>query len=239
MTVNDIIVLPFTDKVIQKTITNTIKKFENTAPSLMYNRTPVEILDNIFMGDLAKNSLVEYLVAYAEKPIIDYDEIRTDNFINADPGWDFTLGEKKIKVEVKSSTPPNNESRADIIERRDVKITASHDKGLNWISPVNLESYIHVQVYFYAKPYRKGFDTISDLSEKLLKDPMSINKILNIEKYNEPLFFGWATKREIINYSKESENNTWTFSWTTRIYWKCPIKNAHNMNELIEVMNNN
>ena len=63
----------------------------------MYGRTPVELLDNIFMGDIAKLSL-EYLKFQCINPIIDYDELRNDNFMSPDPGWDFKWRQVRIKV---------------------------------------------------------------------------------------------------------------------------------------------
>lgn len=238
MKVDDIITLPFSDNIVSKTIDTTIRKFKNTSSDLMYERTPVEILDNIFMGDIAKNCLIDYLRPFSITKIIDYDEIRLDDFMNSDPGWDFKIGNKEIKVEVKSSIPPNGESFNDIISKRDIKITASHDKGITWISPENLESRIHVQVYFYAKPYKNGAKTMDELYNKIKDNHKSFSSILNIDKYNKPLFFGWASKKEIINYSRTLNPNTWTFSWTKRLYWRCPISEAHNMEELISVMNN-
>ena len=53
-------------------------------------------------------------------------------------------------------------------------------------------------------------------------------------KYNKPLFFGVAAKKEIINYAKNL--GTWTFSWTSALYWCCPISKAHNLQELINAL---
>jgi hypothetical protein len=47
----------------------------------MYGITPVELLDNFYIGDIAKNSLLEYLRARGNNSISDYDEIRKDNFL--------------------------------------------------------------------------------------------------------------------------------------------------------------
>mgnify|MGYP000528454652 CR=1 FL=1 len=110
MTEDDIIELPVTEEIIDKTMRNTAKKYNYTCKGLMYDRTPVELLDNIYMGDIAKNALVDYLRLHSELEVIDYDDIRTDNFQEHDPGWDFLLGNDKFKVEVKSSIPPHNES---------------------------------------------------------------------------------------------------------------------------------
>jgi len=243
MTINDIQVLAVSDEARTKTTTNVILKYAQTVrnlalnPALMYQRTPVEILDNIFMGDIAKNSLLNYLRAECNAPITDYDEIRTDNFNNADPGWDFKVGNNLIKVEVKSSTPPNSENRQAIINLRDIKITASHDRGRTWIQPENLEGEIHVQIYFEARPYRQGYDTHAALQAALNAIPQSLHNIINSPKYNKPLFFGWNTKEYIVNYVRTHEKNTWTWPATSRVYWKCPIREALTLPQLIEYIN--
>lgn len=58
-------------------------------------------------------------------PVIDYDEMRKNNFTEPYPGWDMLFGRSNLKVEIKSSTPPGNEEWMDIINKRDIKITAS------------------------------------------------------------------------------------------------------------------
>lgn len=237
-TVNDIFELPVSREVIEKTLRNTVKKFNFTCRALMYSRTPVELLDNLYMGDMAKNALYDYLVKHCNCPVIDYDEVRTDNFQNHDPGWDLLVGNKKIKVEIKSSIPPKNESREDIVRLRDIKITASHDEGRTWINPNDLESDIHVQVYFYAKAYKNGYNSFQELSALISKDMWKVREIINSDKYNSPLFFGYNTKENIIKHleSLPRERRTWTFSWTHRIYWKCPIIDAFNMSSLIALI---
>lgn len=239
MTVNDVFELPFNDVIVNKTIVNTIKKYRYTSKALMYGRTPVELLDNIFMGDIAKNAIFQHLKDNCTNPVIDYDEIRTDSFKNADPGWDFKVGKTKIKVEVKSSIPPNGESFENIIKLRDIKITASHNNGGSMIAPENLDADIHIQVYFYAKSYRKGYDDFNKLYTAISSNPDLVKTIINVNKYAKPLFFGWSTKDEIINYKKTLKPNTWTFSWTSRIYWRCPISKAHNIEQLITFIENN
>lgn len=238
MNVDDVLQLPFNESIVQKTIRNTVKKYKKTIVDLMYARKPVELLDNIFMGDLAKNSVFYYLKMNISKPIIDYDEIREDNFENADPGWDFMVGDKKVKVEVKSSIPPKGERKENIIRLRDIKITASHNKGITWIQPENLDAEIHIQVYFYAQTYRRGYSDPKELYSVISTNPESMKDIINVNKYSKPLFFGWSTKNKIIKFKKTLTPNYWTFSWTDRMYWRCPISKAANMSKLINVIEN-
>lgn len=42
MTINDVIILPVNQQIIDKTMKNVVKKLNHTNISLMYNRTPVE-----------------------------------------------------------------------------------------------------------------------------------------------------------------------------------------------------
>ncbi len=239
MTVNDVFQLPVSQAVIDKTMRNVVKKYNYTYKALMYQRTPVELLDNLYMGDLAKNALFDYLHAHCTTNILDYDDIRTDNFQSADPGWDMLVGNSKIKLEVKSSIPPNGELYSDIISKRDVKITASHDKGQHFIMPAQIESELHVQIYFYAKTYKKGYDDFQALSDVVTNDYHQVGNIINASKYNNPLFFGYTTKSILINYlnTLPVNNRTWTFSWTNRLYWRSPIKDAGNLPALVACIN--
>ena len=70
MTINDVIILPVNQQIIDKTMKNVVKKLNHTNISLMYNRTPVELLDNLYMGDLAKNALYDYLINRVSVPAI-------------------------------------------------------------------------------------------------------------------------------------------------------------------------
>jgi hypothetical protein len=171
-------------------------------------------------------------------PLIDYDEVREDNFQEKDPGWDFKTGKGEIKVEVKSSIPTRSESRQTIIDNRDIKITASHDKGKTWIEPSSIESEIHVQVYFYARPYKNGYELFDSLHRDLLDDNEKLHRIINSKKYSEPLFFGWNTKQNILQYTKTLKSRTWSFGKTSRIYWRCPIKEAFTLPQLVDYFNN-
>ncbi len=237
MKFDEVYSLPVSPEIALKTAINTIKKFSHTQRALMYGRTPVELLDNIYMGDIAKNALLDFLRLNCSTPVIDYDDLRTDHFTLPDPGWDFKVGNAAIKVEIKSSTPPNKENREAIINLRDIKITASHDKGKTWIDPASLESEIHVQIYFEARPYKNGFDSIEALQKALNENPSSITEIINAGKYNNPLFFGWNFKEKIMHYANTLAPPTWSFSWTNRIYWRCPIKEALTLPQLIDFIN--
>jgi hypothetical protein len=52
MKIQDIIVLPVDDGIINKTVNNAIKKYDYTINNLSYSRTPVEQLDNIYIWEI-------------------------------------------------------------------------------------------------------------------------------------------------------------------------------------------
>ncbi|MGF1532684.1 MAG: hypothetical protein ACFCUI_03205 [Bernardetiaceae bacterium] len=236
MQAHQVIQLPFDEAIVEKTIQNALQKLPHTHARLMYARPAIEVYDNLVMGDMAKNALLVYLRRHCHKPIIDYDEIRTDDFKNVDPGWDFQFGKRGIRVEVKSSIPTRGETPEAIIRQRDIKITASHDKGKTWIPVEAITSEIHVQVYFYATTYRRGYDQLSDLEAAIRADKSAARSIIKVEKYHQPLFFGWEGKRQILRYAATLQPNTWTFPWTNRIYWRCPIAQARSLPELMEII---
>lgn len=236
MKVEDVYCLPVSQAVRHKSMLNAIRKYRYTYTKLMYERTPIELLDNLYMGDLAKNALIEYLQLQTNQLVIDYDDVRRDNFMESDPGWDFAFGKKLLKTEVKSSIPPKGEYVKDIIEKRDIKITASHDNGKTWIFPNDLESDIHVQIYFYAHVQKSGNKNFDELYAQIKDSPQRAHELIQSSKYDNPLFLGWNTKKQLIRFEKELKPNNWTFSWTNRIYWRCPIKQAYNLRQLVELL---
>ncbi len=83
-----------------------LKKANHTADTWQ-GRSPHKRFENIFLGDLAKNIVKKYLlqeIAGVSPFLIEYDQIRTDDFINRDM---FDLKIEKdatsIELEIKSS----------------------------------------------------------------------------------------------------------------------------------------
>ena len=245
MNFNDIVKLEVTPQVINKTVNNTIEKYLYTILNMGYSRTPVELLDNIFMGDFAKNLIYKYL-AQQSINIEDYDEIRTDNFQNPDNGWDLKVN--NLKIEVKSSAIPksdivNNNKLSkntfqNILNNRDVKVYAKKCDSCPFILPDSLESDIFIQIYFpNAITYKIGFDNAEELYREISKDPNNLKSIIKIQKYYNAYYFGYLTKQDIIdiyNYNTQNNNkSTWSFSWTEAVYWKAPLSQAKNLSDLV------
>ncbi|GEM_PF-2826002 len=237
MNIDQVTILPFSLYTREKTASNVVKKYKHTYATMMYQRTPVELLENLYMGDLAKNALLEYLRPRCTHTITDFDEVRSDRFLLPDPGWDIKVGEAQVKLEVKSSIPPNQETPEEIIRLRDIKITASHNNGKTWIKPEDIESEIHVQVYFYTKSNRSVYKDFELLYQDLERDENALHHILVSSRFNEPMFFGWNQRENIIRFTRTLKPHTWGFPRTKRIYYRCPIKDAFSLPQLVTHIN--
>ncbi len=237
MNIHQVTILPLSRYTEEKTESNVLKKYKHTYTTMMYRRTPVELLENLYMGDLAKNALLEYLRPRCSHSITDFDEVRSDRFLLPDPGWDMKVGKAQVKLEVKSSIPPNQESPDDIIRLRDIKITASHDNGKTWIKPEEIESEIHVQVYFFTRTSKGVYKDFELLFQDLEREENAIFRILDTSRFKEPRFFGWNHRKNIIRYTQTLKPHTWGFPRTKRIYYRCPISEAFSLPQLITHIN--
>lgn len=238
----DIVPLPVSATVYEKTLTNTVKKFQHTLKDSIHARTHTELLADTFMGDLAKNTLIDYLRNNCNQSvnIVDYDEIRIDNFENPDE-FDFYINNKSFIAEVKSSTPPvkkdqSLESPNELIYNRDIKIIAKKNKGQKEISPVEMDSYIYPQIYFFTR-VQKGRNLSDNEIIELKKDPHFLESIseINIKSFMQPMFYGWSAKPDIIFFSERLCKPQWEFG--NAVYWSCPLRFSRTMKELIDFAN--
>jgi hypothetical protein len=244
-TVQDVLILPINREIIGKTIDKVVKKFSFTRLNSIKKRSPLELLDNLIQGDLAKNSLLWYL-RRQKICLFDYDEIRTDDFKEPDPDWDMCTTDEKTFIEVKSSLPPDYLKKRKekfsnrIVDELDIKLTAgsNHQK---LIPPDKLKADIHIQVYYNADRLGKinelnHYDKIKKLLEK---NPESILKTIRFEeRLSKPYFFGFCTRTEIEEYleylEKKDQSQTWEYE--DCIYWRFPIQYSRNMHRLIELL---
>lgn len=244
-TVQDVFVLPINREIIGKTIDNVARKFSFTRLNSIKKRTPLELLDNLIQGDLAKNSLLWQLRRH-KISLLDYDEIRTDDFKEPDPDWDLCTSSQKVYVEVKSSLPPDYLKKGKekfsnrIVDELDIKLTAGSDKQ-NLIPPQQLKADIHIQIYYNANRLNKE-DSVNDFS-KIKKivgtDPEHMFDLTRFkERLIKPYFFGFCTRSEIEEYieflGKKGQSKTWEYE--DCIYWRYPIQYARNMFRLIELL---
>ncbi len=245
-TLSDIIPLPVSPEVKEKTIINTVRKFNYTLQNSIVKRKQIELICDLYMGDLAKNCIVDYLRKHCVNGlhIIDYDEVRTDNFTEHDP-WDFCINRNDLRVEVKSSTPPkkkNGEMESDeellrgygTLKGRDIKIIAKKTPNQKEVQPEEFDCFVFPQVYFRCRvPDARDF-TSAELN-RLQVSPMALQEIVDLQRFDNPLFFGWATKTDIIFFRDRLVEPQWEYG--NAIYWKCPLRFSRTLNELVDFAN--
>ena len=160
-TLNDIIDLEYDEECIEMAIHSTVAKFLHTSTTQMYARTPLLKLENIFMGDFAKNAIMhtakkQLTSLNNDLIILDYDQVRADKFLLHDAGWDIALTKHLLYGEVKSSYPPRSNgvqySDQRILNELDFKITAwkDGDDSETRRSKVKQLADVFFQVYFMA-----------------------------------------------------------------------------------------
>lgn len=245
-TLNDIVALPVSLDVKEKTIINTVKKFNYTLQNSIVRRNQIELICDLYMGDLAKNCIVDYLRNHCEKGvhIIDYDEVRTDNFTEHDP-WDFCINRYDLRVEVKSSTPPEKkngeiESNEELLrgygksKGRDIKIIAKKTPNQEEVQPEDFDCFVFPQVYFRCR-VPDGRDLTSAELNRLRDSPMALQEIVDLQRFDSPLFFGWATKTDVMFFRDRLVKNQWTYG--NAVYWHCPLRFSRTLDELIDFAN--
>lgn len=244
-TVQDVFELPINREIIGKTLENVAKKFSFTRLNSIKKRTPLELLDNLVQGDLAKNSLLWYLRHYRIS-LFDYDEIRPDDFKDPDPDWDICTPNEKTFIEVKSSLPPDYLKRKKekfsnrIVEDLDIKLTAAVNKQ-KLIPPQQLKADIHIQVYYNAERLDKKNPTIhfDKIKRMIEQNPEAIIDLTKFkERLMKPYFFGFCTRTEIEEYleylEKKGQSQTWEYE--DCIYWRFPISHAKNLTRLTQIL---
>lgn len=243
-TVQDVLILPINREVIGKTIDNVVKKFSFTRLNSIKKRSPLELLDNLIQGDLAKNSLLWYL-RRQRVCLFDYDEIRTDDFKEPDPDWDMCTTDERTFIEVKSSLPPDYLKKKKekfsnrIVDELDIKITGGNTRQ-KLTPPNQIKADIHLQIYYNADRLGKTseLNNYSKIKKVLDEKPESVLNVIRFkERLSKPYFFGFCTRVEIEEYleylEKKDQPKTWEYE--DCIYWRFPIHYSRNMHRLIEL----
>lgn len=236
-TLNDIVLLPVSSEVKEKTIINTVKKFNYTLQNSIVKRNQVELICDLYMGDLAKNCIVDYLRKNCvNKPhVIDYDEVRKDNFTEHDP-WDFCLNRDDLRVEVKSSTPPlkkngDMETDEELLKGRDIKIIAKKTPNQREEQPEDFDCFVFPQVYFRCRVPDERNLTTAEI-QRLNTSPLALQEIVDLERFNNPMFFGWSAKTDIIFFRDRLVEPQWKYG--NAVYWSCPLRYSRTLKELVD-----
>lgn len=242
------------------------KKNEYTIDRYGMNPRPLsEKIDDKVMGDLAEIGVCLFL-RNAGLVALTYDQIRTDNFSQIDPGWDVFVGinrnaimnwvnnvqnglgdirnpprELGKTISVKSSRLPKNDidyNAAILI--RDFKIFNNNQFNINF----DLTADIEIQVYF---PYQRtqldrnillNSEEV-DVCAKQKESCQFISQKLGVsERYQDCFLAKWNYKDRIIQYSNSLPVNERTWSSFGKSMWIAPLRHGMDLTELVYELEN-
>lgn len=207
ITENDIVEIalaPLSDEVHFAFQTSDIKsKKNNTANTWQSGRSEFKKFTDLFPGDLAKN-IVRYAASKEGIEFIDYDKIRTDNFLYNDK---FDLSLKNQFIEVKSSVEKYTNSLTTLVSSRRFIVYPNRE----------ISDLIFQVFYIFESFEGKNFFTdMEKLTDIQFQEKYNINSkksfIDSFMKYSpKGCIMGFITKEmalkkrdEIFNYSNQT-----------------------------------
>jgi hypothetical protein len=208
----------------------------------MNPRSLSEKIDDGVMGEIAAVAVMQFLADHG-RHVIAYDQVRTDQYKDPDPGWDIlsshisfddwknTSEDFKIKPEnahsfsIKSSRIPEaDQDNIDLaISRRDFKIfkrSVSID--------LDITADFEVQVYFLlqASKFDRSFTIAADQLKNDDIDAMIVSLSL-MERYGECLLSGAASKSTLVAYSNTlpPDKRSWNSNHAgyNKPMWSAPL----------------
>ena len=200
-----------------------LKKLRNTADTWQSRHPNAKIMDLLF-GDYAKNIVKQYLyLMMPDVDIIEYEQIRTDNFVNRDL-FDLKIGNDEI--EVKSSLEKYSRNLNTINTDRNIIINRhySHISNAKYIFqvfyiPNNLSSFI-------------SMEAINLTNSKEFSSEIFTNHIQDFSLSKMDVFIcGWIRNVNTAQGSFGVRNSNTGANFRT--YARMPIKDSHNPEDFI------
>jgi hypothetical protein len=215
----------------------------------MNTRGVSEAVDDKIMGDIATIALVEFIKSQGLQAIA-YDQIRTDNFEMADPGWDIFVGLSGLNHWAKTTTspqspPPNlgftisvrssrlvkDEDVNIAINTRDFKIFA---KNANITDDLSAD--IETQVY-----YGKGVTqlnnlkttdlTIKNCTENRTDCQKLVHDLKISTRFNTCILTSWNFSHKISAISNSLNRQKRTWSSFGKLMWFAPLRNGYSFHD--------
>ena len=200
-----------------------LKKLRNTADTWQNRHPNAKVMDLLF-GDYAKNIVKQYLyLIMPDIDIIEYDQIRTDDFVNRDL-FDLKVGNDEI--EVKSSLEKYSRNLNTINNDRNIIINRhySHISNAKYIFqvfyiPNNLSSFISMEAINLINSQEFN----SEIFENHIKD-FSLSKM-------DVFICGWIRNNNSAQGSFGVSNSNTGANYRT--YARMPIRDSHNPEEFV------
>ncbi len=200
-------------------------KLDNTVDTWQKDRHPNAKIIDILSGDLAKNIVKLYINCNIDINVIEYDAIRTDDFLNRD---EFDLKINKNEIEVKSSLEKYSRDIDVICNKRNIIINLHR-------SHMSSSKYVF-QVFFVPK-------NLGDFKEieTLNKQP---NKVFSLSLFMQhtKLFYlakmdiyicGWVDQT-LLSYGDSFGVRNTTTGANYRKYYKSLINDSNSPSEFLD-----
>jgi hypothetical protein len=132
--VQDVITIEVTKAMEEEATRTATLKSTHTKDTWLLGRNPKERFETLYMGDLAKIAL-KYFLRDKGKTVIDYDEVRINNFENDDK-YDLYLTQRstkvRLEVEIKSSLEKVGDfTLAQTLQSRNLMVYPGREKDIN------------------------------------------------------------------------------------------------------------
>jgi hypothetical protein len=219
----------------------------------MNPRNLSERLDDGVMGEIASVAVMQFLMDHG-RYVVSYDQIRTDNYMEADPGWDVLSSREAfdqwlakspdVKVKpgfaysfsIKSSRIPkaDNDEIDRAIEKRDFKIFKKSGS-----IDLDLTADFEVQVYYLlgASVFEPDMKiSAEDVSCKNIN--VIIKNLRLMERYSECFLSGAASRQVLINYSNSlpAGQRYWSsyHAGYEKQMWRAPLQLGTSFQQIIK-----
>lgn len=204
-------------------------------------RGPVERFDDIVMGEIASAAVMQYLVD-RRNHVVAYDDIRIDDFVDPDPGWDLVVGKgltswpaqgddvttppaDTVTISVKSSRIPDADSDSihKAIGRRDFKILKENEE-----IEADLTADFESQVYYRLQQSKLRDELCIGEEDLRNEDATAILEGLDlVGRYGVCYLVGFVAKDVLVQHSRslQPDDRTWVSSHqqSMKRMWKAPL----------------
>lgn len=191
--------------------------------------------DDKLMGDLAAEAFAVWLSRLEGLEVVTYDRIRTDDFVNRDPGWDVAVGScippiaewtapwqvppQLWSISVKSSRiPASDKDATTAVMRRDFKI-------LRYASDIrhDLHADIEVQVYFPRSSHGSGRSLSRDELQAAIHDDLAAESLVEydggIKRFSPGLFVRVVSSQRLASRVEKS----FRMPGLQKDFWSAPL----------------
>lgn len=191
--------------------------------------------DDKLMGDLAADAFASWLSSFGDLEVVSYDNIRTDNFVHRDPGWDVAVGHRippigkwsspwqapphLWTISVKSSRIPASDMNATTaVLRRDFKI-------LRYSSDIRHDLHADIETQVYFPPSRESGQSLSiDELQAASRDNLAAEALAKyaggISRFSPGLLVRFASSQLLASRVR----STFRMPGLNKVFWSAPLK---------------